>query len=147
MSRGDPFEHEACRERLLADRQGHHQHAIAVGDVSARSINRDWEWQLAVIDPNAPFIQQKLLNLLEHSTQVPMENQATLSRDFDHNVLGFESSHRRCNHQALVCPIDLDRNVLLLQLLSHPLHPSAENPWKSILLFWFFQLLFLKFCL
>src|SRR5712692_1782162 len=125
VSRGKSFERQSCRERLLADRQGNRQHAIAVGDVGARGIDRDWERQLAVIDPNAPFIQQEFLDLLEHAAQVPVENQATLSRDFDHNVLGFESSHRCRNHQALVRPVDLDWNVLLLQLLLHAFHLSC----------------------
>jgi hypothetical protein len=55
-----------------------------------------------------------------------VENQAILNRDFDYNVLGFESSHRCRDHQALIGSVDLDRNVLLLQLLLHTLHLSSS---------------------
>src|SRR5258708_7510976 len=126
VSRGESFERKSCRGRLLADRQGHSQRAIAVGNVGTCGIDRDWECYLAVIDPNAPFIEQEFLDLLEPTTQVPMENQAILSRDFDYNVLGFESSHRCRDHQALIGSVDLDRNVLLLQLLLHTFHLSSS---------------------
>lgn len=43
VSRGESFERQSCRERLLADRQGHRQHTIAVGNVGTCGIDRDWE--------------------------------------------------------------------------------------------------------
>src|SRR5258708_447179 len=124
VGRRDAFEHEARRQCLVADRQGYHQHAIAVGDVGARGVDWDWKRQLAVIDPNAPFIQQEFLDLFEHAAQVPVEEQATLVSDFDHNVLGFQPRHRCCNHHALVGAVDLHRYMLLLHLFLHLLSLS-----------------------
>jgi hypothetical protein len=121
---GESFEREARRERLLADRQSHYQHAIAVGDIGTRGIHRDWERELTVIDPNAPFIQQEFLDFLEHGTPIAVEDQATVSGDFDHNILGFQPCHGSRNRQTLAGSIDFDRNVLLLQLLWHILHLS-----------------------
>src|SRR6266566_231384 len=52
-----------------------------------------------------------------------MEDEATLVGDFDQDVLGFQSSHRSRDHQALVCSVDLDRNMLLLHLFLHSVFP------------------------
>jgi hypothetical protein len=90
----------------------------------AHGIDRDGECEFAVIDTHAPFIEQQLLDLLQQSTLVSMENEATIVGDFDQNVFGFQSSHRSCDHHALVCAVDLDRNILLLHLFLYALHLS-----------------------
>src|SRR5947209_4238173 len=123
VRRSDPFECQPCGRCLVADGQGHQQHAIAIGDIGTHCIDRDRECEFALIDAHAPFIDQQFLNLLQHSTLVSMENEATIVGDFDQNVLGFQSSHRRCDHQALVCSVNLDRNMLLLHLFLHSIFP------------------------
>src|SRR6266700_3596039 len=120
VRRSDPFECQSCGGCLVADGQGHHQHAIAIGDVGTYCIDRDWECKFAVIDAHAPFIDQQFLDLLQHGTLVSMENEATIVGDFDQHVLGFQPSHRSRDHQALACSVDLDRNMLLLHLFLHP---------------------------
>src|SRR5260370_23036888 len=119
VGRSDPFERQSCVGCLVANEQDHHQHTIAVGDVGTHCIDRDWECEFAVIDANAPFIDQEFLDLLEQGALLSMKNKATLVGDFDLNVLGFQSSHWSCDHQALVCSVDLDRNMLLLHLFLH----------------------------
>ncbi|HZO74506.1 MAG TPA: hypothetical protein VFB60_20045 [Ktedonobacteraceae bacterium] len=65
VRRRDPFECQSCGRRLVADGQGHYQHAIAIGDVGTYCIDRNWECQFTSIDANAPFIDQQFLNLLQ----------------------------------------------------------------------------------
>src|SRR6266699_6512869 len=120
VGRSDPFECQSCGRCLVADGQGHQQHAIAIGDIGTYCIDRDWECKFAVIDAHAPFIDQQFLDLLQHGTLVSMENEATIVGDFDQHVLGFQPSHRSRDHQALACSVDLDRNMLLLHLFLHP---------------------------
>ena len=67
VSRSSPHERQPRRARLLADGQGHRQHTITIGNIGTRSINRDRQCEFAVIDPNAPFIKQEILDLLQHS--------------------------------------------------------------------------------
>ena len=69
------FKRQACRNRLVADRQGHREHAVAVGHVGTRGIDRDRESDLPMIAPNTPFIEQQLLDPLESATLVPVEGQ------------------------------------------------------------------------
>src|SRR5712692_5825631 len=124
VRRSDPFERQPCGRCLVADGQGYQQHAIAIGDVGTHSIDRNWKCKLTVIDANAPFIEQQLLDLLQQSTLVSMEYEATIVGDFDHNILGFESRHWSRDHQALVCSVDFDRDMLLLRLFLHLFHLS-----------------------
>src|SRR5712692_3602716 len=121
VGRSDPFECQPCGRCLVADGQGYQQHAIAIGDVGTGSIDGNWECKLTVVDANTPFIDQQFLDLLQHRTLVSMKNEATIVGDFDHNVLGFQSSHRSRDHQTIVCSVDLDRNTLLLHLFLHML--------------------------
>ena len=123
VGRSDPFECQSCGRCLVADGQGHQQHAIAIGDIGTYCIDRDWECKFAVIDAHAPFIDQQFLDLLQHGTLVSMENEATIVGDFDQHVLGFQPSHRSRDHQALACSVDLDRNMLLLHLFLHSVFP------------------------
>src|SRR5229473_6374768 len=121
VGRSDPFECQPCGRCLVADGQGYQQHAIAIGDVGTGSIDGNWECKLAVIDAHAPFIEQQLLDPLQQSTLVSMEYEVIIIGDFDHNILGFQSSHRSHNHQTLGCSVDLDRDMLLLHLFLHML--------------------------
>ena len=67
MCRCQTCEYKVGRDCLLADGQSYQQHAIALGNVGTRGIDRDGERQLAVIDTYAPFIQQEFLDLLEQA--------------------------------------------------------------------------------
>src|SRR5258708_38003731 len=58
VRRSDPFECQSCGRCLVADGQGHHQHAIAISDVGTYCIDREWECKFAAIDAHAPFIGQ-----------------------------------------------------------------------------------------
>src|SRR5690348_2613588 len=108
MCRSNPFERQSCGSCLVADGQRYYQHAIAIGDVGTYCIDREWECEFTVIDAHAPFIDQQFLDLLQHSTLESMKYKATIVGDFDQNVLGFQSSHRSRDHQALIRSVDLD---------------------------------------
>src|SRR5260221_13088690 len=53
-----------------------------------------------------------------------MKNEATIVGDFNQNVLGFQPSHWSWHHQAIVCSVNLDRNMLPLHLFLHLLSLS-----------------------
>src|SRR5579885_2977438 len=107
MCRGDPFEYEPRWINLLTDRQRYQQHAITVGNVGTWRIDRDCQHEFPVIIARTPYVEQKVLDLFELAAQVPVKNQATISCDFDHNVLRFNSRHRGYHHQAFICAVDL----------------------------------------
>src|SRR5260370_8036983 len=94
VGRRDPFERQSRRGCLVADGYGHHQHPIAIGDVGAHGIDWDGERELTVIDTDAPLIDQQLLDLLQLSTLVSMENKPTITRALPHTPPLFPPTHR-----------------------------------------------------
>src|SRR5260370_25261945 len=107
VRRSDPFECQSCGRCLVADGQGHHQHAIAIGDVGTYCIDRDWECTFAVIDAHAPFIDQQFLDLLQHGTLVSMENEATIVGGFDKHVPRSHPTTPTPSHQPSPYSLDL----------------------------------------
>ena len=139
VRRRDPFERQSRGGRMVADGHNHHQHPIAIGDVGADGIDRDWQRELSVIDADAPFVDQQLLGVLQQGALVSMENQATIvvciAGDLDQDVLRLQSGHRGGDHQAAISSIHFDRNLLLLRLFVHlrhlPFRPLSCHPLSA----------------
>src|SRR5712691_4588820 len=122
MSRSDSCESKLGGVRLFTDGQRDQQYTIAIRNVRTFGIDGNSQVELTVVDSNTPLVNQELLDLLQHTAQVSMENEAAIVGDFDRNVLRFQSSHRSCNHQALARSVYLDRDLLPFHLFLHMLH-------------------------
>src|SRR6266567_3896737 len=64
MSWGYSFERQSSRDNVLANRQSHSHYSIAICDVSRLPIDGSWQFQIAVIDSNAPLIKQEFFDIL-----------------------------------------------------------------------------------
>src|SRR2546428_1259772 len=74
--------------------------------------------------PPSPYTREDSLPLLGPAARAPREGGVPMSCVSPQNVPGSDSRHRSGDHQPLLGSIDLDRDVLLLELLWHTLHLS-----------------------
>jgi hypothetical protein len=137
MGRGDSFECQSRRGGLIADGQRHQQHPIAIRDVGPCGIDWDRQGIFPIISADAPFIDEQLLDFFQKGALVSVKHEATIAGDFDQNIAGFQSSHRRSDHDAIFCPIHFDRDMLLFGLFLHWLrlswHLGGTCGWSSLI--------------
>ena len=127
MCWSQPRERKAGRARLWAERESHCDDTIAVGHVSTLPINRQRKNQFPMIGADAPFIDQKLLNVFQEATYLAVKDQTPICGNFNLDIFGFQPGHGSRNRQAFICAIDFHRNLLLFGLFVHMTSPFLRN--------------------
>src|SRR5689334_19959838 len=100
MSKAGAGKRETRGHNMVNDREGHDQHAIAVGSSRLRPINWIGQGIIAIVRAYAPLIKHYFFDILERAAHLSIEQQTAIVSDLNNNIFRLQSSHRRGHSQT-----------------------------------------------